>query len=230
MRILLIEDDSLIGNGLQIGLTQLGFAVDWFTDGKTGLDALTSAPYDAVVLDLTLPKLDGLDVLQQWRASNQDVPVLILTARDTLDERVKGLQRGADDYLCKPFALAEVAARLQALIRRRYGHHNPVIEHAGVKLDPNQRTVSLNEQAIPLTTREYKLLELFMLNKDRVLSRSAIEEKLSSWDEEISSSALDVHIYNLRQKLGKQFIRTVHGVGYALGQASVQPQVVENGK
>lgn len=219
MRILLIEDDSLIGNGLQIGLTQLGFAVDWFTDGKTGLDVLTSAPYDAVVLDLTLPKLDGLDVLQQWRANNQDVPVLILTARDTLDERVKGLQHGADDYLCKPFALAEVAARLQALIRRRYGHHNPVIEYAGVKLDPNQRAVSLNEQAIPLTTREYKLLELFMLNKDRVLSRAVIEEKLSSWDEEISSSALDVHIYNLRQKLGKQFIRTVHGVGYALGQA-----------
>ena len=219
MRILLIEDDSLIGNGLQIGLTQLSFAVDWFTDGKTGLDALTSAPYDAVVLDLTLPKLDGLDVLQQWRANNQDVPVLILTARDTLDERVKGLQHGADDYLCKPFALAEVAARLQALIRRRYGHYNPVIEHAGVKLDPNQRAVSLNDQGISLTTREYKLLELFMLNKDRVLSRAAIEEKLSSWDEEISSSALDVHIYNLRQKLGKQFIRTVHGVGYALGKA-----------
>ena len=139
MRILLIEDDSLIGNGLQIGLTQLSFAVDWFTDGKTGLDALTSAPYDAVVLDLTLPKLDGLDVLQQWRVNNQDVPVLILTARDTLDERVKGLQHGADDYLCKPFALAEVAARLQALIRRRYGHHNPVIEHAGSSIPINER-------------------------------------------------------------------------------------------
>ena len=203
MRILLIEDDSLIGNGLQIGLTKLGFMVDWFTDGKTGMDALASAPYDAVVLDLTLPKLDGLEVLQQWRSKHQDVPVLILTARDTLDERVKGLQSGADDYLCKPFALAEVAARLQALIRRRYGHHH---------------SVWLNNQPISLTSREYKLLELFMLNKDRVLSRSSIEEKLSSWDEEISIGALDVHIYNLRQKLGKQFIRTVHGVGYALGQ------------
>ena len=128
---------------------------------KLGLDALTSAPYDAVVLDLTLPKLDGLDVLQQWRVNNQDVPVLILTARDTLDERVKGLQHGADDYLCKPFALAEVAARLQALIRRRYGHHNPVIEHAGVKLDPNQRAVSLNDQVISLTTREYKFIGAF---------------------------------------------------------------------
>lgn len=218
MRILLIEDDALIGNGLQIGLTKSGFAVDWFTDGKTGMDALTSAPYDAVVLDLTLPKLDGLDVLQQWRANNQDVPVLILTARDTLDERVKGLQRGADDYLCKPFALAEVVARLQALVRRRYGQLNPVIEHGEVKFDPNQRAVWLRGEPVSLTTREYKLLELFMLNKERVLSRSSIEEKLSSWDEEISSSALDVHIYNLRQKLGKQFIRTVHGVGYALGQ------------
>lgn len=218
MRILLIEDDALIGNGLQIGLTKSGFAVDWFTDGKTGMDALTSAPYDAVVLDLTLPKLDGLDVLQQWRANNQDVPVLILTARDTLDERVKGLQHGADDYLCKPFALAEVVARLQALVRRRYGQLNPVIEHGEVKFDPNQRAVWLRGEPVSLTTREYKLLELFMLNKERVLSRSSIEEKLSSWDEEISSSALDVHIYNLRQKLGKQFIRTVHGVGYALGQ------------
>lgn len=217
MRVLLIEDDMLIGNGLKIGLTKSGFAVDWFTDGKTGLDALTSAPYDAAMLDLTLPKMDGLDVLQQWRAANQDIPVLILTARDTLDERIKGLQKGADDYLCKPFALAEVVARLQALIRRSHGHASAVINHLNVSLDPNQRIVKVNNEPISLTTREYKLLELFMLNKERVLSRVSIEEKLSTWDEEISSSALDVHIYNLRQKLGKQFIRTVHGVGYALG-------------
>lgn len=219
MRILLVEDDVLIGNGLQIGLSKSGFVVDWFTDGKTGLEALNAAPYDAVVLDLTLPKMDGLDVLQQWRANHRSIPVLILTARDTLDERVKGLQKGADDYLCKPFALAEVVARLQALIRRSYGHTAPVLTHLGVTLDPQKRTVLLNDEPIGLTTREYKLLELFMLNKERVLSRAAIEEKLSTWDEGISSSALDVHIYNLRQKLGKQFIRTVHGVGYALGKA-----------
>lgn len=218
MRILLIEDDSLIGEGLKLGLTKSGFSVDWFTDGKTGLDALSSAPYDAVVLDLTLPKMDGLDVLQNWRRANQDVPVLILTARDTLDERITGLQRGADDYLCKPFALAEVVARLQALIRRRYGHTNPVIEHSLVKFDPNQRKVFLKDQEVTLTTREYNLLELFMHNKDRVLTRSSIEEKLYTWDDEVSSNALEVHIYNLRQKLGKQFIRTVHGVGYALGK------------
>ncbi len=218
MRILLIEDDSLIGEGLKLGLTKSGFSVDWFTDGKTGLDALSSAPYDAVVLDLTLPKMDGLDVLQNWRRANQDVPVLILTARDTLDERITGLQRGADDYLCKPFALAEVVARLQALIRRRYGHTNPVIEHSLVRFDPNQRKVFLKDQEVTLTTREYNLLELFMHNKDRVLTRSSIEEKLYTWDDEVNSNALEVHIYNLRQKLEKQFIRTVHGVGYALGK------------
>ena len=217
MRILLIEDDQLIGNGLKVGLTKSGFSVDWFSDGKTGLDAVKSAPYDAVVLDLTLPKMDGLDILQQWRRDNQDVPVLILTARDTLDERITGLQRGADDYLCKPFALAEVVARLHALIRRRYGQTNPVIAHSKVKFDPAQHRVTLKNQEITLTTREYKLLELFMLNKERVLSRSFIEEKLYNWDDEVSSNALEVHIYNLRQKLGKQFIRTVHGVGYALG-------------
>ncbi len=218
MRILLIEDDPLIGDGIKIGLTKSGFSVDWFTDGKTGLDAMKSALYDAVVLDLTLPKMDGLEILQRWRKDNQDVPVLILTARDTLDERITGLQRGADDYLCKPFALAEVVARLQALIRRRYGHTNPIIEHSLVKFDPNQRKVTLKNEEVSLTSREYNLLELFMHNKDRVLSRSFIEEKLYTWDDEVSSNALEVHIYNLRQKLDKQFIKTVHGVGYALGK------------
>lgn len=219
MRILLIEDDNLIGEGLKLGLTKSGFSVDWFQDGKTGLQAVESADYDAVVLDLTLPKMDGLDILNAWRKANNDVPVLILTARDTLDERIAGLQRGADDYLCKPFALAEVVARLQALIRRRYGQTNPIIEHGNVKFDPSQRKVFAGSEEISLTTREYNLLELFMHNKERVLTRSMIEEKLYTWDDEVSSNALEVHIYNLRQKLGKQFIRTVHGVGYTLGKA-----------
>lgn len=217
MRILLIEDDPLIGDGLNIGLAKSGFTVDWFCDGETGMYALESAPYDAVVLDLTLPKKDGLKVLQQWRNNKKDVPVLILTARDSLDSRIEGLQLGADDYLGKPFALAEVVARLQALIRRRYGQSQSLIQHNSVKLDLNQHKVFLQEQEIPLTATEYKLLEFFMHNKDRVLSRSFIEEKLYSWNDEVSSNALEVHIYNLRQKLGKQFIRTVHGVGYTLG-------------
>lgn len=223
MRILLIEDDPLIGDGLKLGLTKSGFSVDWFHDGKSGYTALSSAEYDAVVLDLTLPQMDGLEILQQWRRENQNVPVLILTARDTLDERVSGLQRGADDYLCKPFALAEVAARLQALIRRHYGQTNPVLEYGAVKLDTHLRQVSLNNQEVSLTSREYKLLELFLHNRERVLSRSTIEEKLYTWDDEVSSNALEVHIYNLRQKLGKQFIRTVHGVGYALGKTEEKP-------
>lgn len=218
MRILLIEDDPLIGEGLKIGLSKSGFSVDWFNDGKTGFNALHTTDYDAVVLDLTLPKMDGLDILNEWRQAKHDVPVLILTARDTLDERISGLEQGADDYLGKPFALAEVVARLQALIRRRYGHTTPVIEHSLVKFDPSHRKVFLKGEEIALTTREYKLLELFMLNKERVLTRAAIEEKLYTWDDEVSSNALEVHIYNLRQKLGKQFIRTVHGVGYALGK------------
>lgn len=218
MRILLVEDDPLIGNGLQIGLEKSGFSVDWFTDGKTGLEGLSSAPYDAVVLDLTLPRVDGLAVLQQWRRENKNVPVLILTARDTLEERVKGLQSGADDYLCKPFALAEVVARLQALIRRSCGHASSVICRSNVEFDPSQRKVRLSSEEIALTNREYRLLELFMMNQERVLSRSFIEEKLHSWEDEISSNTLEVHIHSLRKKLGKGFIRTVHGVGYALGK------------
>lgn len=219
MRILLIEDDPLIGDGLKIGLTKFNYSVDWFQDGKTGFDALASAPYDAVVLDLTLPKMDGMDILQQWRKQNQDVPVLILTARDTLEQRVSGLKQGADDYLCKPFALSEVAARLEALVRRRHGSLNPVIRHGNLSFEPDARVVKLDEVEISLTTREFKLLALFLNNKDRVLSRSLIEEKLHSWDDEISSNALEVHIHNLRKKLGNHFIRTVHGVGYTLGKA-----------
>ena len=218
MRILLIEDDPLIGNGLNVGLTKSGFLVDWFKDGKTGLVAIESAPYDAVVLDLTLPKMDGIEILQRWRAENKDVPVLILTARDSLDERVNGLKQGADDYLCKPFALAEVVARLQALIRRRYGQVNTVIEYGNLKFDSSNRKVSLNNKEVNLTSREYKLLELFMHNRERVLTRSFIEEKLYSWDDDVNRNTLEVHMYNLRKKLGKHFIKTVHGVGYALAK------------
>ncbi|MGY6089797.1 response regulator [Avibacterium paragallinarum] len=217
MRILLIEDDPLIGDGLNIGLSKSGFSVDWFRDGETGMHAVNAAPYDAVVLDLTLPKKDGLALLQQWRKQSHDVPVLILTARGSLEERVEGLQLGADDYLVKPFALSEVVARLQALIRRRYGQTQSLLQHSAVSLDLSQHQAFLRGQPVSLTGTEYKLLELLMHNKERVLTRSFIEEKLYSWSDEVSSNALEVHIYNLRQKLGKPFIRTVHGVGYALG-------------
>ena len=219
MRILLIEDDTLIGDGLKVGMTKLGFTVDWFESGEAGFQALAAAPWDAVVLDLSLPERDGLDILRQWRQQGQDVPVLILTARDALDERVKGLQLGADDYLCKPFALSEVAARLQALIRRRHGQFQPELKHGNVVLSPGNHSVLCNGETLNLKSREMALLELFMRNPGRVLTRSQLEEKLYSWDEDVSSNAVEVHIHHLRKKLGSQFIRTVHGVGYTLGAA-----------
>ncbi|WP_277966810.1 quorum sensing response regulator transcription factor QseB [Pantoea trifolii] len=219
MRILLIEDDMLIGDGLKVGLTKLGFSVDWFVSGEAGFQALTAAPWDAVVLDLSLPERDGLDILRQWRQQGQDVPVLILTARDALDQRVQGLQLGADDYLCKPFALTEVAARLQALIRRRHGQLQPELKHGKVVMAPGSHSVQCDGEAVSLKSRELALLELFLRNPGRVLTRSQLEEKLYSWDEDVSSNAVEVHIHHLRKKLGSQFIRTVHGVGYTLGAA-----------
>lgn len=219
MRILLIEDDTLIGDGLKVGLTKLGFSVDWFVSGEAGFQALSAAPWDAVVLDLSLPGRDGLEILRQWREQGADVPVLILTARDALDQRVQGLQSGADDYLCKPFALAEVAARLQALIRRRHGQLQPELKHGKVVMSPGSHSVWIDGEAISLKSRELALLELFMRNPGRVLARSQLEEKLYSWDDDVSSNAVEVHIHHLRKKLGTAFIRTVHGVGYTLGAA-----------
>jgi len=219
MKILVIEDDRLIGDGIKAGLGKMGFSIDWFTDGKTGQAALAAASYDAVVLDLSLPAMDGLDILRGWRQQGHDEPVLILTARDALEQRVAGLQQGADDYLCKPFALSEVAARLQALIRRRHGQLQPTLNHGAVTLDPGSHTATLNGEPLALKSRELALLQLFLLNAGRVLTRAQLEEKLYSWDHDVSSNAVEVHIHHLRKKLGSQFIRTVHGVGYTLGDS-----------
>lgn len=218
MRVLLIEDDRLIGDGLKVGLSQLGFTIDWFTDGKQGKVALFDAPYDAVILDLSLPGLDGMDILKHWRTEGRDEPVLILTARDALDQRVQGLQQGADDYLCKPFALAEVAARLQALIRRRSGQLSPILKHGDVEMDPIAMSVTCHGEPIQLKSKELSLLSLFLHNPNKVLSRALIEEKLYNWGDEVSSNAVEVHIHHLRRKLGSNFIRTIHGVGYRLGE------------
>lgn len=220
MRILLVEDDRLIGDGLKVGLSQLGFTIDWFTDGKQGQAALYVVPYDAVILDLSLPSLDGMDILKHWRTKGHDEPVLILTARDALDQRVQGLQQGADDYLCKPFALAEVAARLQALIRRRSGQLSPTLKHGDVEMDPVAMTVTCHGELIELKSKELSLLSLFLHNPNKVLSRALIEEKLYNWDEEVTSNAVEVHIHHLRRKLGSDFIRTIHGVGYRLGDVA----------
>ncbi|MCX8958468.1 quorum sensing response regulator transcription factor QseB [Erwinia psidii] len=218
MRILVIEDDRLIGDGIRAGLVKMGFSVDWFTDGLQGKHALSAAPYDAVVLDLSLPGIDGLEILCQWRQQGRDEPVLVLTARDALEQRVAGLQQGADDYLCKPFALSEVAARLQALIRRRHGQLLPTLSHGALVMETGSHTVTLSGKPLPLKARELALLELFLMNPGRVLTRAQLEEKLYGWDDDVSSNVVEVHIHHLRKKLGSQFIRTVHGVGYTLGE------------
>ncbi len=220
MRVLLIEDDILIGNGLKMGLPAMGFAVDWFKEGTLGMKALASAEYDVVILDLGLPGMDGLDILKTWRTSGQDVPVLVLTARDAISQRVEGLNLGADDYLGKPFDLDEVAARLRALVRRRHGVSSHQLVHGAVSFDPLSRTVSLNGQAVALGQKEVMLVELLLLNRQSVLSRSAIEEKLYPWGEEVSSNSVEVLVHRIRRKLGSGFIKTVHSVGYTLGDAS----------
>ncbi|WP_312948234.1 quorum sensing response regulator transcription factor QseB [Superficieibacter sp.] len=219
MRILLIEDDKLIGDGLKAGLTKMGFNLDWFTRGEDGRAALYSAPYDAVILDLTLPGMDGLDILREWREKGRDEPVLILTARDALAQRVEGLRLGADDYLCKPFALIEVAARLEAVIRRAHGKPRSELRHGQVMLDPGNLVATLAGEPLALKPKEFALLELLLRNAGRVLPRKLIEEKLYSWDDEVSSNTVEVHVHHLRRKLGNEFIRTVHGIGYTLGDA-----------
>ncbi|QOV63439.1 quorum sensing response regulator transcription factor QseB [Kosakonia pseudosacchari] len=219
MRILLVEDDTLIGDGLKAGLGKKGFSVDWFTDGKQGREALFSAPYDAVILDLTLPGIDGLDILRDWREQKCAEPVLILTARDAIDQRVEGLRLGADDYLCKPFALVEVAARLEVLIRRRHGQTQSLLRHGNVTLDPGNLVATLDGETLALKPKEFALLELLLRNAGRVLPRKLIEEKLYTWDDDVTSNAVEVHVHHLRRKLGTTFIRTVHGIGYTLGDA-----------
>ncbi len=219
MRILLVEDDRLIGDGLKVGLEKLGFAVDWFTDGTEGEEALYQAPYEAAVLDLGLPGLDGMEVLRRWRQRGRNEPVLILTARGDVDQRIAGLNGGADDYLGKPFALKEVQARLNALIRRRNGRPAPQLVYKNIALDPQTRRVTSDGKEIILSPREISLLELLLLNKNKVLSKQTIEDKIYSWDEEVQSNAVEVHIHHLRKKFGRDLVRTVNKIGYIMEEA-----------
>lgn len=218
MRILLIEDDPHIGDGLYRGLSKHGFTVDWFKQGKQGKDALSLAPYDAVILDLGLPQIDGMSILAYWRQHQLNTPVLILTARDTLPDRLAGLNGGADDYLGKPFALDEVAARLLALIRRSKGHAASSLNYGALSVDTAAKTATLQGEPLPLTHREYLLLELLLLQPKHILSRAQIEDKLYGWEQEVESNAVEVHIHNLRKKIGKNFILTKRGLGYQIGE------------
>lgn len=217
MHILLLEDNTLIGSGIQKGLGKQGFSVDWYTDGTSGCDAFASSHYDAVVLDLSLPGVDGLDILQYWRGVGIEVPILILTARDSLEQRVTGLNLGADDYLCKPCALEELVARLHALTRRCH-RSGESLSHGAVTLHTETRSVTVNNRSVSLSPKEVQLVELFLLNKDRVLSKRNIEEKIYLMGEEANSNAVEVYIHHLRRKLGNGIIKTVYGAGYRLGE------------
>ncbi len=219
MRILLVEDDRMLGDGLQAGLTQAGYAVDWLRDGEAAVAALSTESFAAVVLDLGLPKRDGLSVLQWLRGRQDATPVLILTARDQLEDKVRGLDLGADDYVLKPFDLDEIAARLRALVRRAHGRPQPVLSLGEVELDPAARRVTCAGQAIELTPREFDLLHLLLENSGRVLTRRTLEEQLYTWNDAVDSNALEVHIHHLRKKLGNELIRTVRGVGYMASAA-----------
>ena len=216
MRLLVVEDDALLGDALQAGLQQSGHAVDWVRDGMQADHALLAETYAAVVLDLGLPHLSGLEVLQRLRQRQSTLPVLILTARDTVEDRIQGLDQGADDYLVKPFDMGELEARLRALIRRASGHANPVLRVGEVELDPAGHCVSYFGEAVELSTREFTVLQALMLNVGRVLSRAQLEDKLYGWGQEEESNTVEVHIHHLRRKLYPALIETIRGVGYMI--------------
>jgi DNA-binding response OmpR family regulator len=213
MRILLVEDDGLLGDGVQAGLVQSGFTVDWVKDGIAAELALKTGEYAGVVLDLGLPRLSGLDLLARLRRGGDKVPVLILTARDRVEDRIKGLDSGADDYLVKPFDLHELAARLRALARRSRGEAAPELRVGEIELDPAARRVRFRGEQVELSVREFALLQELMLNAGRVLSREQLAQRLYSWGEEIESNAIEVHVHHLRRKLAPELVRTLRGVG-----------------
>ncbi|ENK3932967.1 response regulator [Pseudomonas aeruginosa] len=214
MRLLIVEDDPALGEGICSGLRQEGYTTDWLQDGVSALHALQHESFDLVVLDLGLPRLDGLEVLRRLRAGGNAVPVLILTARDATDDRIAGLDAGSDDYLIKPFDLNELKARLRALLRRSAGRAKVVIEHAGVTLDPATQQVSYRGRPVVLTPKEYMLLHELLSQPGKVFTRERLTQLLYGWDEEPESNTLEVNVYQLRKKLFNELIRTVRGIGY----------------
>lgn len=201
-----------------VGLRQAGFAVDWVKDGVAADLALATEPFGLMVLDLGLPKLSGMDLLRRIRARGQDLPVLILTARDAIPDKIAGLDGGADDFLVKPVNLDELAARIRALARRAAGRAMPVLRHGGLMLDPAARQVTLDESPVELSGREFSLLHVLLENAGRVMTRAQLESSIYGWRDEPDSNALEVHIHHLRRKLGSEFIRTLRGVGYTIGK------------
>lgn len=216
MRVLLVEDDKLLGDGVKKGLSQFGYTVDLFEDGESALQAALGEEFDVIVLDLGLPKMSGLSLLRELRNQSNATPVLILTARDTIDDRVRGLDAGADDYLIKPFELDELYARMRALIRRASGRSETTIHVGEIEIDPASHTVKVRGEPVILPRREFALLQKMMEHAGQVLSRQQLMQTLYGWNEEVDSNALEVHIHNLRKKIDSASIRTIRGVGYLI--------------
>jgi two-component system response regulator QseB len=216
MRLLLVEDDTMIGEAVRTGLRKQGITADWVQDGAAAKSALSTETFDLVLLDLGLPRLDGLQVLKWLRGTGSKVPVLILTARDSVHDRIKGLDAGADDYIVKPFDFDELAARVRAVLRRQSGRAENVVEHLGVTLDPASHEVTRTGDAVSLSHREFALLEALLERPGQVLSRAQLEERLYGWGEEVESNAVEVYVHALRRKLGADLVKTVRGVGYTI--------------
>lgn len=218
MRLLLVEDDDILGDGLKTGLKQVGYTVDWAKNGQTADSALQTDNFDVMVLDIGLPIKSGLDVLRDLRQRGDQMPVLVLSARESIADRVLGLDSGADDYLAKPFDLDELCARLRALQRRKAGRAEPAIHHGNITLDPAAHQVYQGKKQINLSMREFVLLQHLLENVGRVIPRARLEQKLYGWESEVESNSLEVFIHHLRKKLGAELIRTIRGVGYIIEQ------------
>lgn len=214
MRILLVEDDELLGDALKTGLTQFGYVADWLKDGEAARLATKNENFECIILDLGLPRLSGLAFLQSIRQNNDTTPVIILTARDSVEDRIKGLDSGADDYLSKPFDMNELSARVRALTRRSQGRADALLHYKNLTLDPAAHAVYMDKELINLPRREYSLLYKLLENQGHVLSREQLMQSMYGWNEDVDSNTLEVHIHNLRKKLNASFIRTIRGVGY----------------
>lgn len=214
MRLLLVEDDELLGDAVKMGLTQFGYIVDWLKDGEMAKTAIKTESFDLIILDLGLPKLSGIALLQSIRNTGDKTPIIILTARDSINDRIKGLDAGADDYITKPFDLNELGARVRALTRRAQGRAEPILHYANITIDTAAHSVLVDGVPVNFPRREFSLLQKLVESNGQVLSREQLTQSIYSWDEDVDSNALEVHIHNLRKKLHANFIRTIRGVGY----------------
>ena len=220
MRVLLIEDDRMVGAAVTQAMRDAAYAVDWVTDGKAAVDAVEGETYDLALLDLGLPLVDGLTLLRHFRKSYRDLPVIIVTARDGVDDRVDGLDLGADDYLTKPFEVRELLARMRAILRRRGSGASPILSNSVVSLDPATHDASFSEGTCSLTAREFALLQALLIRPGTILSREELERRIYGWNEEVESNAVESLIHSVRKKVGTTAIRTVRGVGWMVDRAS----------